>query len=155
MVHAKTPVPQTSEPTPIKPSSIEKMKKIDEPLHIDLHTPKLIPPSSSFTTKYAELTLLTEKIKNDIIRLDQISLERHFARIREWEKAELLKIQEAAEKSQSWNTWNFLKEIGSFLLSIISIFVGFFFLSTGGATVIGGALVVSEFFYDQFHFPAS
>lgn len=123
------------------PSSIEKSGKAVEPLPLS-GKPELDPPSPNIWG-FVQVTLEAEKIASDFIRLDQINMEKHFGEIREWEKKQLIKINESAEHAQSWNFWNFLRDIASLIVAAFSTIIGFFVVTSVGSALVGGALIAS------------
>lgn len=123
------------------PSTIEKSPKKAEPLPLT-GKPELDPPSPNIWG-FVQVTLEAEKIANDFIRLDQINMEKNFCHIREWEKKQLIKINESAEHAQSWNFWNFLRDIASLIVAAFSTVIGFFFVTSVGSALVGGALIAS------------
>lgn len=104
--------------------------------------PELDPPPPNMWG-FVQVTLQAEKIAHDFIRLSQINMKNDFGHIQEWEKKQLIKINESAQHAQSWNFWNFLKDIASLIVAAFSTVVGFFFMTSVGSALVGGALIAS------------
>jgi hypothetical protein len=61
----------------------------------------------------------------------------------ELEKETMLKIKESAGKTQAWNSWKNLSEIGAIIIAAISTIVGSYFITATSSTVIGATMVAS------------
>lgn len=105
--------------------------------------PVLEAPKSSGIWRMIENVLALETVGEKLMDLNNVRLERYFGKIRELDRQEAIKMQEAAQNTQNSSFWSFLKDMGALLLAALSTVLGLSLLSTGAGALIGGALVAA------------
>lgn len=88
-------------------------------------------------------TLRVEGAMKKLQQCNQMALAHDFKQFDELEKQMLLKVKESAAKTQDWNFWKFLQDVGALFISAANTVLGCFFLSSTSSTLIGSALLAS------------
>lgn len=108
--------------------------------------PVLTPPyhlQESSDLRLLNVSEQSRTLGNDLLDSLGIRLQCVKEKIRDVSAEMIKKLKESAERANTSNFWSILQKVASCFLSAISIVFGISFLASGGAALVGGAMIAS------------
>lgn len=84
-----------------------------------------------------------EKLADDFMFNNQDKVNAYIARMNTLDEQEAEKMKETIQRTQDAGFWSYLRDIGSMIMAAISSVFGLSILASGGAPLVGAALVAS------------
>lgn len=146
----KNPLPIPEIPSSLVLQNPEQLQNQDSSLSkspaVDMRyvpsKPVLEEPKSCVMRALGSMTTL-EKLADDFMFLNQDNVNAYIARMNQLDEEETIKMKESIQRTQDTGFWSYLRDLGSMLIAAISTVFGLSILATGGAPLIGAALVAS------------
>lgn len=148
------PEPTSSEPVrPENPIALDTVASAEEAIPNEwtperplLTSPSSLPPPRG--SSISDLRLLkaiqeSQALGNNILNTMSLRLSNVKEKIRDISAENIEKLKESAKRASASDFWSTLKKIATCLLSSLSLVLGIAFVASGGAALIGGAMIAS------------
>jgi hypothetical protein len=105
--------------------------------------PRLSPPNCAIEYKVLSSLDNISEVGGGWLQVQNNMLDDCSEKIREIQKQNIEKLNEAAKNAQKNDLWSLIKKVGAFILAAVSTVFGISLMATGAGTVVGAAMVTS------------